>query len=267
MRAHSAKALDDERIRPAAGRPDRAGPVASLTPVPGLSGHREPVSFAPAAPLRVLVVEQDGGDRNQLEQGLCRHGHRVDGIDTGAEALKRYQHADLVLLELELADIDGLELCRTIRMTRDIPIIILTARHSELDCVLALQAGADDYLTKPYGFRELMARMDAVLRRMNPRTANEHVIEHGPLRIDTHKREVQLVNRKIPMSRKEFDLLHLLASHPDNVVSRERIMRQIWENSWSRRTVDTHVSSIRSKLGGNSWILTVRGVGFRIGQA
>lgn len=226
-----------------------------------------PAPFALPATWRVLVVENDDGERLQLKQRLGRHGHRVDMADTGARALDRYDDVDVVLLELELADIDGLEVCRAIRMTGNVPIIVITARDSELDCVLALQAGADDYLVKPYGFRELVARIDAVMRRANPRTRDEHVIKHGLLRIDTHKREVQLANHKIPMSRKEFELLYLLASHPNAVVPREKIMCEVWENSWSRRTVDTHVSSIRNKLGANSWILTVRGVGFRIGHA
>jgi DNA-binding response OmpR family regulator len=154
-----------------------------------------------------------------------------------------------------------------------VPLIVVTARASELDCVLALQAGADDYLVKPYGLRELMARADAVLRRCRaPRDADpggdggERPVERGPLHIDPHSREVRLRNRCIAMSRKEFDLLYLLASQPDKVVPRERIMSEVWQNSWSRRTVDTHVSSIRQKLGSSEWIRTVRGVGFRIGQ-
>ncbi|WP_424184800.1 response regulator transcription factor [Actinokineospora sp. G85] len=226
-----------------------------------------PAWLSPPPAWRVLVVENNDTERFQLKQGLSRHGHRVEAVGTGAQALRACANADLVLLELELADLDGLEVCRAIQLTSGLPVIVTTARSSELDCVLALQAGADDYLVKPYGFRELVARMDAVMRRAAPRARDERVLEHGALRIDTDKREVHLANRRVPLSRKEFDLLHMLASHPDSVVPRERIMRQVWENSWSRRTVDTHVSSIRAKLGSNSWILTVRGVGFRIGHA
>ncbi|WP_324783378.1 response regulator transcription factor [Streptomyces sp. H51] len=225
-----------------------------------------PVTFPEFDTWQVLLVESEQQRRAPLSQALGRHVHQVSCVDTGAEALEVYDQADVVLLGPDLPDIDGLEVCRAIRATCDIPIIVITDRTSELDCVLALQAGADDYVAKPYGFRELMARMDAVMRRATPRRQGEHVIEHGRLRIDTLTREVQLHNRMIPMSRKEFDLLHLLAVNPDSVVSREHIMRQIWENSWSRRTVDTHVSSIRQKLGGKSWILTVRGIGFRIGR-
>ncbi len=225
-----------------------------------------PVSSPVFDTWQVLLVESEQHQRGVLSQALNRHVHQVTCVDTGAEALDVYDQADVVLLNPNLPDIDGLEVCRAIQATCGIPIIVITDRSSELDCVLALQAGADDYVVRPYGLRELMARMDAVMRRASPRRQSEHVIEHGPLRIDTHTREVRLCDRTIPMSRKEFDLLHLLAVNRHSVVPRERIMRQVWENSWSRRTVDTHVSSIRHKLGGNSWILTVRGVGFRIGQ-
>jgi DNA-binding response OmpR family regulator len=225
-----------------------------------------PVSFPAFDTWQVLLVESEQHEREPLSQALGRHVHQVACVDTGAKALDVYDQADVVLLGPDLPDIDGLEVCRAIRATCDIPIIVITDRSSELDCVLALQAGADDYVVKPYGFRELLARMDAVMRRATPRRQSDHVVEHGPLRIDTLTREVQLHNQVIPMSRKEFDLLHLLAVNPHSVVSREQIMRQVWENSWSRRTVDTHVSSIRQKLGGKSWILTVRGVGFRIGR-
>ncbi|MFE1248979.1 response regulator transcription factor [Streptomyces sp. NPDC058735] len=216
---------------------------------------------------QVLLVESEHRQRESLSEALGRHVHQVTCVDTGAKALGVYDQADVVLLGPDLPDIDGLEVCRAIRATCDTPIIVVTDRDSELDCVLALQAGADDYVVKPYGFRELLARMDAVMRRATPRRQGEHIIEHGPLRIDALTREVQLHNRMIPMSRKEFDLLQLLAANPDSVISREHIMRQVWNDSWSRRTVDTHVSSIRGKLGEKSWILTVRGVGFRIGRA
>ncbi len=200
-----------------------------------------------------------------LTRGLQRHGHRVDCAETGEQALKSYQDVDLVLLDLELADLDGLEVCRTIRTTCDIPIIAVTARGTELDRVLGLQAGTDDYVVKPYGFRELMARIDAVMRRVRPHRANGKVLSHGPLRIDASSREVSVDGRRIDVTRKEFDLLCLLASHPDTVIPRKEIVHQVWGDTWSRRTVDTHVSSLRSKLGCSDWIITVRGVGFRLG--
>ena len=217
---------------------------------------------------RVLVVENNVGDMEALARGLRRHGHQVDCVRTGGEALDAYRQADLVLLDLELPDLDGLEVCRQIRSTSDIAVIAVTARGSELELVLGLQAGADDYVVKPYGFRELMARMAAVMRRVRRQSqqpASALVRTHGQLRIDATSREVTVAGRQVDVTRKEFDLLWLLAANPDAVVPRRQIMQQIWNDSWSRRTVDTHVSSLRNKLGCGEWILTIRGVGFRLG--
>ncbi|MGW7369838.1 response regulator transcription factor [Streptomyces sp. NPDC054841] len=215
---------------------------------------------------RVLVVEGNADEREPLANGLRRHGHQVDGASTGGAALQACEGADIILLDLELPDLDGLEVCRSIRSMCDVPVIAVTAWGTELDRVLGLQAGADDYLVKPYGFRELMARMEAVMRRARPQQNSAKVVSHGPLHIDAGTREVCLGGRIIDLTRKEFDLLHLLASHPGTVISRKRIMEQVWGDSWSRRTVDTHVSSLRNKLGGSDWIITVRGVGFRFGR-
>jgi DNA-binding response OmpR family regulator len=214
----------------------------------------------------VLIVENDIRDREALAKGLRRHGHEVYSAETGGKALQCYEDVDVILLDLELPDLDGLEVCRSIRATCDVPVIVMTARQTELECVLGLQAGADDYLVKPYGFRELMARMGAVMRRVRPRPMAAEVVTRGPLRIDPSARQVFLGGRSVELTRKEFDLLFLLASHPDTVLPRRRIMQQIWGDSWSRRTIDTHVSSVRSKLGGSDWIITVRGVGFRLGR-
>lgn len=214
---------------------------------------------------RILVVENNVGDMEALARGLQRHGHDVIRVETGGEALKAYLDADLVLLDLELPDLDGLEVCRAIRAACEVPIITVTARGSELDRVLGLQAGADDYVVKPYGFRELMARMDAVMRRTRPHRNGAQVLSHGQLRIDTSSREVSVDGKRVEVTRKEFDLLCLLASYPGTVVPRKQIMHQVWGDSWSRRTVDTHVSSLRNKLGHSEWIVTVRGVGFRLG--
>ncbi|MFE5869620.1 response regulator transcription factor [Streptomyces roseifaciens] len=219
---------------------------------------------------RILVVESNKNDRATLIEALARHGHDVAAVSSGGDALTSFETADLVLLDLDLPDLDGLEVCREIRAAHEIPVIAVTSRGSELDCVLALQAGADDYVVKPYGLRELMARLNAVMRRSRrtPHTdagaGGAAVLEHGPLRIDSHSREVELHGQPIPLTRKEFDLLALLAGTPGRVVSRESIMRQVWGESWSRRTVDTHVSSLRNKLGGPEWIVTVRGVGFKL---
>jgi DNA-binding response OmpR family regulator len=214
---------------------------------------------------RILVVDSNAEEAEALVRGLKRHGHEVESAASGSAALQSYAGADLVLIDLELPDLDGLEVCRSIRSTCDVPVIAVTARGSELDRVLGLQAGADDYLVKPYGFRELMARMEAVMRRVRTAVPATKVVSHGPLRIDADSREVTLHGRAVDVTRKEFDLLYMLASNPDTVIPRKRLIHQIWGDSWSRRTVDTHVSSLRGKLGGSGWIITVRGVGFRFG--
>ncbi|MGW7089731.1 response regulator transcription factor [Streptomyces sp. NPDC054871] len=218
--------------------------------------------------LRVLVVESEARAAEALVQGLRRHGHRPDSVTTGAKALQMKHSADLVLLDLDLPDLDGIEVCRSIRAACDTPLIAVSARDSELDRVLGLQAGADDYIVKPYGFRELMARIEAIMRRVRPQPLPEQVIQRGPLRIDSGTRQVSLNGEHIDVTRKEFDLLHLLCAQPETVISRRQVMTQVWDDSWSRpgRTIDTHVSSLRSKLGASTWIITIRGVGFRLGH-
>jgi DNA-binding response OmpR family regulator len=227
---------------------------------------RLPTIASGAVTWHVLVVQHSVHDREALAKGLRRHGHQVSCAETGRKALELYTDTDLVLLDLELPDLDGLEICKEIRWLSEVPVIAVTAGGTELDRVLGLQAGADDYVVKPYGFRELTARMAAVMRRSQPvTTASVSVLTHGVLRIDGTLRQVRVGDRHVTVTRKEFDLLYLLASRPDAVVTRKQIMRQVWGDSWSRRTVDTHVSSLRNKLGGHDFIVTVRGVGFRMG--
>ena len=217
---------------------------------------------------RVLIVEKDSAEAESLASGIRRHGHAVVIVGTGNAALQVHEDSDLLLLDFDLPDLDGLEVCRGIRSVSDVPIIAVTARGSELDLVLGLQAGADDFVVKPYGFRALLARMDAVMRRARPQPTETKapVPLHGPLRIDPTSRTVTLDDRVVDMTRKEFDLLHLLAANPDTVISRERLIWQVWGDSWSRRSLDTHVSSVRGKLGASTWIITVRGIGFRFGH-
>ncbi len=218
--------------------------------------------------MRVLVVENNTAVAESLTHGLRRHGYDAVGVDTGTRALIKYHHADLVLLDLELPDLDGLEVCRGIRAACNIPIIAVTARSTELDRILGLQAGSDDYLVKPYGLLELVARIEAVMRRAHPQPPAEQNIARGPLRIDFGAREVRLNGQSINVTRKEFDLLYLLACQPEIVVSRKEIMSKVWNTEGAKfgRTIDTHVSSLRKKLGANTWITTVRGVGFRLGR-
>ncbi len=221
----------------------------------------------PAETWTVLVVESRAEYREALTEELVRCGQKVRAVAGGREAIAGDLSVDLILLGLELVDLDGLEVCRGLRASSDTPIIAIGSQVSELDAVLALRAGADDYVVRPYGFRELLARMEAVMRRVHTsgRTPPA-VLERGPLRIDVRKREVVFKNRVIKMTRKEFELLLLLALNRGTVVPRDEILEQIWGGSWSRRTVDTHISSIRSKLGDRDWIVSIRGVGFMMDQ-
>ncbi|MCD0452149.1 response regulator transcription factor [Actinocorallia sp. API 0066] len=216
--------------------------------------------------MRVLVVESDVSEAADLVRGLRRHGHQVSSVGTGADALQTFDDADFVLLDLELPDLDGLEVCRLIRKAGDTPVIAVTGLGSELDRVLGLQAGADDYLVKPYSFRELIARIEAVMRRVKPQPKEPETLVRGSLRIDAGTRQVTVDGDPVELTRKEFDLLYLLASRDGEVLPRKQIMAHVWGDSWSRRTVDTHVSSLRGKLGGSEWIVTIRGVGFRLGR-
>ncbi|MET9799698.1 response regulator transcription factor [Streptomyces sp. NPDC006368] len=218
--------------------------------------------------LRVLVVENEARTADTLVQELRRHGYLARSVATGAKALQAHHSVDLILLDLDLPDLDGLEVCRRIRAVGDVPVITVTTRGAELDCVLGLQAGSDDYVVKPYGLRELLARMEAVMRRARPRRPVARVLTHGPLRMDAGSRELLLAGRRVELTPKEFDLLYLLASQPGTTLSRRQLMRQVWDDDWSHRgrTIDTHVSSLRGKLGSSNWIVTVRGVGFRLGH-
>ncbi|MCY0920587.1 response regulator transcription factor [Streptomyces sp. H27-G5] len=246
-----------ERHHPLTHQPHRTAPVPQAAP-----------TTVERAPLRLLVVENEPRAADALVQGLLRQGYLAESVATGGEALQSHPKVDLVLLDLDLPDLDGLEVCRGIRAVSDTPIIAVTARGSELDRVLGLQAGSDDYMVKPYGFRELLARIEAVMRRARPRQSAARAIDHGPLHIDATTRETTLHGRPVDLTLKEFDLLHALASQPGAVLSRRQLMTQVWEDAWSHRgrTIDTHVSSLRGKLGSSNWIITVRGVGFRLGH-
>jgi DNA-binding response OmpR family regulator len=226
-----------------------------------------PIEQADRKAIRVLAVEVGSQDVDLRLEGLRRHGHRIELVGTGAEALERYRKADLLLVDLDLPDVDGVELCRSIRAVCDVAIIVIAARDTELDRVLSLRAGADDYVVKPCSLTELSTRIEAVMRRIRRQSfIPEEVIVVGSLRIDHGAREIYLNSQRIEVTRKEFDLLYLLASRPGSVFSRRQIMTQVWRDPRGKpgRTIDTHVSSLRSKLGSSRWISTVRGVGFRL---
>ena len=214
--------------------------------------------------MRVLVIDPDDRTAEPLVCRLVRNGHQVRRARTGRAGLMVWEQAEVVLLDLELPDLDGLEMCAEIRARGNTPLITFTSRDSELDRVLSLRSGADDCLVKPYGFRELIARMNAVTRRVAT-GGGPAGVACGALRLDPGAREAWLAEEPLELTRKEFDILLLLASVPETVVSRRDLIAAVWAGEWaiSTRTVDTHVSALRAKLG-EGWITTVRGVGYRL---
>ena len=217
--------------------------------------------------MRVLVVEDDPAIAVPLADNLRDQGFSVHTVATGQEALAADGDVDVVLLDLGLPDLDGTEVCRRLRARSDVPIIILTARGDEVDRVVGLELGADDYVVKPFGFRELVARIRAVSRRHHPET-ERRVEQLGRLRLDRATRRVFVGDGEVDLTAKEFDLLALLLEEPGVVVSRRRIHERVWDTTWygPSRSLDVHVASLRRKLGDASWIETVRGVGFRLGS-
>lgn len=219
--------------------------------------------------MKILLVEDDPSIAAVVRQGLVDAGHEVDHADTGRGALSRLDADwDCVLLDLGLPDIDGLDVCRDIRAASSVPIIILTARSDELDRVVGLEVGADDYVVKPFGMRELIARIRAVTRRSG-RGDTPHdggTITVGTLVIDEPRRKVALDGRELALTPKEFDLLVHLAREPGVVHRRHDILEQVWDTEWygPTKTLDAHVAALRKKLGDQDWIEAVRGVGFRL---
>lgn len=209
-------------------------------------------------------MEDDDAIAKPLADGLRREGFQVTRVATGEEALEATL-PDLVLLDLRLPGIDGTEVCRRLRARSDVPIIVVTAKGEEVDRVVGLELGADDYIVKPFGFRELLARIRAVMRRARP-GSDRSQIRVGALEIDVRGRRASLDGAPLALTTKEFDLLALLASEPGSVVSRQRILREVWDTEWfgPTKTVDVHVASLRKKLGDPAWIETVRGIGLRL---
>jgi two-component system response regulator RegX3 len=214
--------------------------------------------------MRVLIVEDEQPIAEPLAEGLRREGFEVEWTATGTAALEAAE-PDVVLLDLRLPDMDGLDVCRAIRARSDVPIIIVSARGDEPDRVVGLELGADDYVVKPFGLRELIARIRAVTRR--GRTAQpDGSVQVGELEVDPRARRVRLDGRELDLTPKEFDVLAMLARDPGAVVSRRSLLDEVWETSWygSTKTIDVHVAALRRKLGDAGWIETVRGVGFRL---
>jgi len=224
--------------------------------------------------VNILLVEDDDSIAEPLRKGLEREGYTVHRVATGREALAT-TGAEMVLLDLGLPDIDGLDVCRRIRATSDVPIIVVSARGEEIDRVLGLELGADDYLTKPFSVRELVARIRAILRRTTSEptgggaapTADDPGAQRiGVLEIDRRTHRVRMEEADLDLTPKEFALLALLAEDPGALRTRAEILDQVWDPNWygPTKTLDVHVASLRKKLGDPSWIETVRGVGFRL---
>ena len=214
--------------------------------------------------MKLLVVEDEDAIAEPLVEGLQREGFVVERAATGEAALAAEQ-PDLVLLDLRLPDLDGLEVFRRLRERSRVPIIVVTARGEEVDRVVGLELGADDYVVKPYGLRELIARIRAVLRRTEPAPTAGALRVDG-LEVDPRARRATLDGADVALTPKEFDLLALLIGDAGAAVSRERIFEEVWGTRWygSPKTIDVHVAALRRKLGDPGWIETVRGVGFRL---
>ena len=243
------------------------------------------------AAVHVLLVEDDAAIASSLADSLIGAGYEVQHVATGGEAVTA-ECGDVVLLDLGLPDMDGYDVCRAIRAKSDVPIIVITARGEELDRVLGLELGADDYVVKPFGFRELVARIRAVTRRAQAAQdiaagadaagdesgvdagtgghTDADVLVAGPLRIDRRTYRVTLGTdadtTELALTPKEFELLSFLAEDVGAVRTRTDIVEHVWDSNWfgPTKTVDAHVAGIRRKLGDARWIEAVRGVGFRL---
>jgi two-component system, OmpR family, response regulator RegX3 len=222
----------------------------------------------------ILLVEDERSITEPLAAALGREGFDTTVAGTVAEAVELAERTrpDLVLLDVMLPDGSGLDVCRELRRSSRVPIIMLTARGEEADRIVGLELGADDYIVKPFSAREVVARIRAVLRRADVPEAepeDEGAIEIGGVRLDPARREVTKSGETLELSRKEFDLLHLLMRNAGSVVRRERLIEEVWDTNWfgSTKTLDVHVSGLRRKLGddpaSSRYLHTVRGVGFR----
>jgi two-component system, OmpR family, response regulator len=215
----------------------------------------------------VVVVEDETNIAELVSMYLERDGFRVRIAGTGEagmEAIEKHRPR-LVLLDVGLPDVDGLELCKRIRASSSVPVIFLTARDSEVDRVVGLELGGDDYITKPFSPAELVARVKAVLRRADGAPTPE-VTQAGRVTVDTGRREVQVDGDAIELTTKEFDLLRYLAERPGLALSRQQILDGVWGYDWygDPRTVDVHIAQVRKKIGDAVSITTVRGVGYRL---
>ncbi len=216
----------------------------------------------------IVVVDDEANIADLVDMYLRRDGFRVVTASNGEDGLRviQEQRPRLVVLDVGLPDIDGLEVCRRLRATSAIPVIFLTARDTEVDRVLGLELGADDYVTKPFSPAELVARVKAVLRRTEGGGTTTEIVHVGGVAIDVGRREVRVDDTPVSFTTKEFDLLRFLAERQGLALSRQQILDGVWGYDWfgDARTVDVHIAQVRKKVEGAVRIDTVRGVGYRL---
>ena len=221
----------------------------------------------------MLIVEDEPSIASFVSLYLKKAGYGVKAVGTGADALAQVEAEQpaLVVLDLMLPDMDGIEVCRRIRQRRDIPILMLTARDEDIDKIIGLEVGADDYMTKPFNPRELVARVKSILRRSAParRDSESAEITHGDLHVDSGRREVHVGDNEIQLAPKEFDLLWELLDHRGLVLTRDQLLERVWGYTFAgdTRTVAVHVRQLRRKLGDASPVVTVWGVGYKVAPA
>ena len=217
----------------------------------------------------ILVVDDEPNIVELAKLYLEQEGYRIERVGNGSDALLKLNSAkpSLIVLDLMLPDIDGFEVCRQIRKKSDVPILMLTARKEDVDKIVGLELGADDYLTKPFNPRELVARVKAILRRYQSGLRPGQAIEVGNLRIDSARHEATVDGQPLRLRTKEFDLLATLAQNLGVVLTRDRLLEMVWETDYygETRTVDIHINHLRDKLSGaNASIETVRGIGYKL---
>jgi len=258
--AGHAEILRGARLSPGQAAP-RGDPPTAMSPYARVS---------PAGNHAILVVEDEPSIASFVAMYLKRAGFAVRLVDSGSDALEKAS-ADppaLIVLDLMLPDLDGIDVCRRIRQRSDVPILMLSARDEDIDKIIGLEVGADDYLTKPFNPGELVARVKSILRRSHPerREFESSVLEHGGLRIDAGRREVTVGGTEVQLAPKEFDLLWDLLDHRGLVLTRDQLLERVWGYTFAgdTRTVDVHVRQLRRKLGDACPVVTVWGVGYKV---
>lgn len=242
-------------------------------PTPG-TGQEPEGETTGTAGATVLVAEDDEASRLALARSLERHGYRVLEAGNGEEALRVFgsKSVDLCILDVGMPRLDGFAVLQQLRLISDVPVIFLTGRAEEVDRVVGLELGADDYVLKPYSLRELVARVRARLRRPSVREADggpSEVVSHGPLRIDVRAHEVELDGVPVELTTREYELLAFLARHPRQVFTREQLLESVWGTRYrDPATVTEHVRRVRVKISDGTapdraWLTTLRGTGYR----